>query len=104
MSYDRYSKFRGDGHIDVVPFIEIPVRSTDYYMKYKKGKDRLDIVSYNYYGDSNYDWLILQANPQYGAIEFEIPDDVTLRIPYPLNLVIEKYNEDIAYYKERYNI
>ena len=62
--YDRYSKFRQNGTILHVPFIPIPVRSTDYYTYYEVGKTRLDLVSYQYYGDANYDWLILQANPE----------------------------------------
>lgn len=65
-TYDRYSKFRRDGNILHVPFIEIPARSTDYYTYYKAGQTRLDLLSYQYYSDPNYDWLIMQANPEYG--------------------------------------
>ena len=97
-SYDRYSKFRENGTIQMVPFISIPIRSTDYYETYHRGITRLDILSYNYYGDASYYWLILQANPEYGAMEFNIPDGVQLRIPYPLGVVIDQYNSDIDKY------
>ena len=43
-----------------------------------------------------------QANPEYGSMEYEIPDAVTLRIPYPLNETLTKYNEAVAQYYELY--
>lgn len=102
MGYDRYTKFRGDGDVSIVPFIKIPERKTDYYITYNKLQHRLDVLSYECYGDPDYGWLILQANPQYGSLEFEIPDNVDLRIPYPLGDVIEGYNRSVAEYKAQY--
>lgn len=102
MSYDRYSMFRHDGEIDVVPFGKIPPKSTDYFEVYEKGKTRLDILSFNYYKDSGYAWLILQANPQYGSMEYEIPDKSVLRIPFPLNQTIEDYEKSINDYNNLY--
>ena len=94
-TYDRYSKFRNNGEVSMVPFVEIPVRDTDYYESYYVGKTRLDILSYEYYDNADYGWLILQANPQYGGNEFSIPDKATLRIPYPLSTVLEGYKSGI---------
>ena len=59
MSYDRYNKLRINGTVKEVPFIKIPVRSTDYYTNYIAGKTRLDILSFEYYNDPNYGWLIM---------------------------------------------
>lgn len=101
-SYDRYSQFRQDGAFSIVPFGEVPAKDTDYYEVYYRGKTRLDILSYEYYNDSNYGWLIMQANPQFGSIEFEIPDMATLRIPYPLSPSIQAYRESIEEYKRLY--
>jgi hypothetical protein len=101
-SYDRYSQFRQDGTIGIVPFGAVPEKDTDYYEIYIKGKTRLDILSYQYYNDSSYGWLIMQANPQYGSIEFEIPDMATLRIPYPLSQSIQDYRASIEEYNELY--
>lgn len=101
MSFDRYKKFRTDGGIETVPFINIPKRDTDYYKIYNKRKDRLDIISYDYYGDADFVWLILQANAQYGSIEYELPDQVELRIPYPLNEVLENYMNEASNLKLR---
>jgi hypothetical protein len=102
MSYDRYSKFRKNGTIDLVPFVPIRVKSTDKYDYYKKGETRLDLLSYQYYGDPNYDWLIMQANPDYGSLEYNIPNGSLLRIPYPLDTSIVQYNSDIDAYKRLY--
>ena len=60
---------------------------------------RLDQLSYQYYNDADYAWLILQANPQYGSLEYHIPDNVELRIPYPLNDAILRYESSISLYK-----
>ena len=101
-SYDRYSQFRQDGSISIVPYGTVPPKNTDYYEVYLRGKTRLDILSYQYYNDSNYGWLIMQANPQYGSIEFEIPDQAVLRIPYPLSQSIQDYRASIEDYKKLY--
>lgn len=103
-TFDRYSKFRRDGQILHVPFIKIPVRPTDYYTYYEVGKTRLDLLSYQYYNDPNYDWLIMQANPQYGSLEFKIPNGAELRIPYPLETALAQYNNDIDSYETLYGL
>ena len=78
-SYDRYRKFRIDGEIKIVPFCKIPKKNTDFYA-----------------------WLIMQANPEYGSMEFEIPDGVMLRIPYPLDDAISSYEQGINRYNDLY--
>lgn len=97
--YDRYESFRSDGNIDIVPFIEIDNISTDVVITFRKSTMRMDTLSYKYYGDPNYGWLILQANPQYGSLEFSIPDGVPLRIPYPLSTAKTRYENRIQKYK-----
>ena len=100
MSYDRYNKFRINGDTIFPPFIPIAVKETDYYEIYEKGKTRLDILSYQYYRYPDYAWLILQANPQYGSVEFLIPDKAQIRIPYPLNITLSQSEIDIENYKK----
>jgi hypothetical protein len=104
ITYDRYNKFKSNGKISIVPFIEIPVKTTDYYEKYKRGQTRLDILSYQYYNNPNYGWLILQANPEYGSMEFSIPDNSELRIPYPLSVTLEQYKALTDRYIDMYGI
>lgn len=104
MSYDRYKKFRKDGSIAKVPFISIPKKDSDIYITYNLGRTRLNIVSYQYYGDPNYEWLIMQANPEYGAMEYAIPDGVRLRVPYPLEQTLAQYDNDIETYVQIYGL
>lgn len=101
--YDRYSSFRTDGKIEFVPFIKIEQSSTDIVIKFDKRTMRMDTLSYKYYGDPNYGWLIMQSNPQYGSMEFSIPDGVNLRIPYPLNTAKVRYENAIQDYKNKNN-
>ena len=98
MSYDRYRKMRISGKVGILPMVNIDPKSTDFFEEYKQGITRLDNVSYDYYGDANYDWLILMANPSLGNMEFEIPDGSTLRIPYPLDITLENFNNNLTKY------
>ena len=104
MSFDRYSRFRIDGKITKAPIVSLTEKSSDRFEIYKAWITRLDNLSYMYYGDPNYDWLIMTANKQYGSLEFEIPDGATLRIPWPLSLTLEDYNNQIERYITLYGI
>lgn len=101
-TYKRYSMFTQNGKSSIVPFGEIPKKNTDFKEIYTKGQTRLDLLSYKYYNDANYGWLIMQANPQYGSMEFSIPDGAELRIPYPLNETISDYEASITEYNTMY--
>jgi hypothetical protein len=94
--------FRKDINISTIPFGEIPKKNTDRIEIYKRGETRLDLVSYDYYGTSDFAWLILQANPQYGSLEFNIPDGAELRIPYPLDASLETYRNSLIKYNKNY--
>ena len=104
MSYDRYKKFRINEKILTVPFIPIRQNDSDLFINFKRNFNRLDLISYDYYGDASYGWLILQANPDYGTNEFNIPNNVVIRIPYPLNAVILNYEQDIDNYIKYYGL
>lgn len=104
MSYDRYARFRTAGNIKAVPFIEIPKKDTDRYVEYDPNRNRLDLVSYDYYGDANYGWLILQANPELGSLEFRIRRNETIRVPFPLETSLIQYVEGIKQYEKLYGI
>lgn len=96
--FDRYRMFRENGQVKIIPSIKIKESATDLYITYNKNKMRLDNLSYKYYGDSNYAWLILLSNPQYNCMEFELPDGITLRIPYPLQDALSRYNYEVMKY------
>ena len=93
--YDRYAAYRKGGAVRKIPFIEIPVSSTDILLRFNKSRMRMDTLSYQYYGDPNYGWLILHANPKLGSLEYNITDGSQLRIPYPLSTAISRYEDGI---------
>jgi hypothetical protein len=99
-NYSRYKSFIVDGTLKTVPFVKVPLNSTDCYEYYEVGKTRLDLLSYQYYSNPNYGWLILQANPQVGSLEFKLEDRVRLRIPYPLDTAIQGYENEIKKYEK----
>ena len=104
MSYNRYKSFIVDGAYKKVPFIKIPKNASDCYVFYEIGKTRLDLLSYQYYNDPNYGWLILQANPQYGSLEYKIENNARLRIPYPLDSAIQRYEDELKKYVKLYGL
>lgn len=101
--YDRYQKFRKDGVIDIVPFVRISENDTDLYIVYDKSRMRMDTLSYKYYGDPDYGWLILQANPQLTTMEYFISDGIRIRIPYPLSTALSRYEQAIDEYNAENN-
>ena len=103
--YDRYKAFRKDGFVETpLPYIRIPEYDTDIILSFNPFTMRMDTLSYQYYNDCDYSWLILQANPQYGSLEFKIENNSKLRIPYPLNVVLQGYEEDINKYIKLYGL
>ena len=93
--YNRYNNFIIDGAQTVVPFINIPSKSTDKRYIYKVGQSRMDKVSQQYYGTPTFGWLILLANPIFGNQEWNIPDGSVLTIPFPLVASLQDYNNEL---------
>lgn len=98
--FDRYSMFKANGKMQIVPFVEIRKKPSDREILYSKSRMRLDRVSYDNYEDPDFAWLIMQANPEYGSIENLIPDGVVLRVPFPLDETLSLYLDDITAYNE----
>jgi hypothetical protein len=99
---DRYSQFRVNSGMKPVPGIIIPQSSTDLAYVYKQGLTRLDKVSNMYYNNPWSGWLILAANPQFGGLEFNIPDMTIINIPYPFDAAVQKYMTQIRNHKMLY--
>jgi len=91
-----------DGDFRIVPGIEIPIKASDKYFFYKRGKDRLDKLSQEYYGSPVYGWLILMANPLVGSLEFDIPNNSLLRVPFPLTTSLQDYKRGVELYNLYY--
>ena len=62
----------------------------------------MDIISQETYGTPLFGWLILLSNPLAGSIEFEIPDNFYLRIPFPLITTLQDYKNQVDLYKLYY--
>jgi hypothetical protein len=102
--WNRYSQFLINGEQTVVPFVQVPNKTTDKTYIYKVGRSRLDKVSQDFYGTPYFGWLILQANPQFGGLENYIFDGAILTIPFPLLPSLQDYKgaiENHFYYYGR---
>lgn len=99
---DRYESFKSDSDYKPVPNIKIPKKGTDKIIAYKLGRTRFDILSSKYYNTPYCGWLIMLANPEYGGLEFEIPDNSTIRIPFPFVTSIGDYLDGVDDYKTLY--
>ena len=82
----------------------VMIQNFTVYVYYDRGSMRMDSLSYQYYNDPNYGWLILQANPRLGMYEFNIEDKSQIRIPYPLESAIRSYEEGIDTYDKLYGL
>jgi len=102
--YNRYQNFVIDGGFKPLPFIKLDTKPTDKSVVYRSQFSRLDKLSQTYYNNPYHGWLILLANPQYGGVEENIPDDEIIVIPYPFRDSIQQYIEKVQEYKTLYGI
>jgi hypothetical protein len=75
-----------------VKYPEIPYLDTDIYV-YTTIGDRLDKLSQQYYGSTEYYWVIASANPDIGLNSLYIPEGNQIRIPINLNNVILSFKQ-----------
>lgn len=100
--FDRYSNFRFNGGMKTVPGLNLPQDSTDKTIVYNLGETRLDKLSNSYYNSPYYGWLIMLANPEFGGLEFTIPDQSIIRIPFPFESAISRYIQAVNKYNTLY--
>ena len=93
-SNSRYKYLINGNKIGNMPRISIKNRDTDKYFLYNSNKTRLDRMAADVYGDDSLYGIILEANPEY-YIEFDIPNNTPIRIPYPLQEVLQEFQEKI---------
>ena len=96
--YNRYQNFFINGKQTVVPYVGLPSKTTDQKYIYRQAISRLDKISQEYYGTPYFGWLILQANPQFGGLEWNIYNGAILTIPFPLlgSLILD--NKEISFF------
>ena len=100
--FDRYKNFKVNGTYKPLPFVKIEPKSSDKTVVYKSQVSRLDKFSQIYYDNPFYGWLILLANPQYGGVEENIPNNEIIRIPFPLNDSLQQYITEVDKYRTLY--
>lgn len=104
MNYNRYNEFKVGDVIKFTPFIRLQKKPSDKEEQYIRGKTRFDLLSYKYYKDANYGWLILLANPQIGSLEFNIKNGENITIPFPLESTLKEYINQVNSYKKYYGL
>jgi hypothetical protein len=102
VSYNRYEGVDSNGYIQLTPRVKYKPQSTDKEETWTRNS-RMDLVSYKYYEDPNYDWLILLANDQIPFLEFEIPFGTVLKIPYPLDNALRQYTNSVYNFQQFYS-
>ena len=100
--FDRYEKYRGNGNVRILPGIVLESRGNDKTVIYKKGETRLDILSQRYYNNPYHGFLILARNPQWGGLEFDIPDGTVISIPFPFRDTLQRYEDKVNRHIELY--
>lgn len=101
--FDRYGIFKVDGDVKPVPFIKLDEKPTDIVVQVKENT-RFDILSQKYYNNGKHGFLILQANPQFGGLEFDIPRGTNIRIPFPFIQSLQDFQGKINRHIELYGL
>lgn len=96
--WNRYTDFLINGEQTVVPYVDLPSKSSDKNYIYIVGQSRLDKISQQFYGSPYFGWLIMQANPQFSGNEYAIPDGAVLTIPFPLVASLQDYKNSLDNY------
>jgi hypothetical protein len=86
--------------MQTMPGIIISDRDTDKFIVYNSDKMRLDTIAADVYGDDLYNWLVLLANPEY-PLEFDIPNNTVIRVPFPLNDAVTEYEQKVVSLKNK---
>lgn len=102
--YNRYYGFIVNGEYKTLPFIKLDVKATDYFEIYTRNRTRFDVLSEKYYDVPYYTWLILNANPILGGLEFGTRNGLQIRIPYPLETTLKEYNDKLRLHIQLYGL
>lgn len=95
MPVNFYKSLKENDILKDMPPVKISMRRTDKYITYKKDRMRTDFIAGEIYEDETLWRLIMWANPEY-FLEFDIPDNTVIRVPFPLNDVLSEVNSFIV--------
>lgn len=95
-----YELLRSENGIQNMPSVVISRRITDKTIVFNPKLMRLDRISGDVYGDETLYKLLMWANPEI-EYEFDIPRGTIIRIPFPLNEVLQEVVAKIQLEKNR---
>lgn len=101
--FNRYGIFTVNGEVKTIPFIKLDEKPTDIRITVKENT-RFDKLSQKYYGNGKHGFLILQANPQWGGLEFDIPVGSGIVIPFPFRQSLQELQDKIKRHIELYGL
>jgi len=84
--YAKLDRVTGRRAYSTVRLIEIPKSYADRYIFSREG-DRLDLLAYEFYGDTQF-WFVLANANNLGKGSMSIPPGLQLRIP-PDSIILE---------------
>lgn len=100
MPQDFYKLLKTSDRLKDMPAVKINNRTSDKSILYNKEKNRLDTIAADIYDDETLWRLILWANEEY-FLEFDIPDNTVIRVPWPLQDVLNEVNTKIVSQRDR---
>lgn len=98
-NFDIYKYLFNNGQVIDMPAIKIKSRATDKFIEYNSKTTRVDRISNDVYGNPTYWRVIMWANPEY-YVEYDIPDNTALRVPLPLDDVVQEIIEKVVNNKD----
>jgi len=100
MPFNFYKPLKNNDSLKDMPPVQIKKRKTDKFITYNRNLMRLDYIAGQIYEDETLWRLIMWANPEW-ALEFDIPNNSIIRIPFPLNDVLAEVNAFITNNKDK---
>lgn len=100
MPFNFYKPLKDNDSLKDMPAVKIKARKTDKFITYNRSLMRLDYIAGQVYEDETLWRLIMWANPEW-TIEFDIPTNSIIRIPFPLNDVLAEVNAFITNNKDK---
>ena len=70
---------------------DIPRSNQDLYVSTTED-DRYDLLAFQYYKSASLWWIISTANPQYAGASLFPGGGVQIRIPFPIQTILNEYN------------
>ena len=100
MGFNFYDFLKDGNTLKDMPSITISLRSSDKYIAFDKKRMRFDRLAGDIYKDETLSRIIYWANPDI-EYEFDIERGKRIRVPFPLNDVLQEISSKIKILKNR---